>query len=74
MNTCGLRTRAYRVETPSKRAPYLAGGVWWGGPWSAAGPPAGLLRRFTEADEGVGRGPGGPPHQTEDLPVDRSQL
>src|SRR5258708_2620583 len=34
-------------------------------PWSAAGPPAGFLRRATKADEGVGRGPGGPPHQTE---------
>jgi hypothetical protein len=31
-------------------------------PWSAAGPLAGFLRRSTKADEGVGRGPGGPPH------------
>ena len=30
-------------------------------PWSAAGPLAGFLRRSTKADEGVGRGPGGPP-------------
>ena len=34
-------------------------------PWSAAGPLAGLLRRSTKADEGVGRGPGGPPHHSE---------
>jgi hypothetical protein len=32
-------------------------------PWSAAGPLAGFLRRSTKADEGVGRGPGGPPHR-----------
>jgi hypothetical protein len=31
-------------------------------PWSAAGPLAGLR---PEADEGVGRGPGGPPHLTD---------
>jgi hypothetical protein len=31
-------------------------------PWSAAGPLAGFLLPFTKADEGVGRGPGGPPH------------
>ena len=30
-------------------------------PWSAAGPPAGLSEK--EADEGVGRGPGGPPYK-----------
>jgi hypothetical protein len=33
-------------------------------PWSAAGPLAGFLPRFTNADEGVGRGPGGPPHHS----------
>ena len=27
-------------------------------PWSAAGPLAGFLFRYTKADEGVGRGPG----------------
>jgi hypothetical protein len=32
-------------------------------PWPAAGPLAGFLRRAEKADEGVGRGPGGPPHQ-----------
>ena len=32
-------------------------------PWSAAGPLAGFLHPFKKADEGVGRGPGGPPHQ-----------
>jgi hypothetical protein len=32
-------------------------------PWSAAGPLAGFLRWSTKADEGVGRGPGGPPHR-----------
>ena len=32
-------------------------------PRSAAGPLAGFLRRSTKADEGVGRGPGGPPHK-----------
>jgi carboxyl-terminal processing protease len=31
-------------------------------PWSAAGPLAGFLLPSTKADEGVGRGPGGPPH------------
>ena len=31
-------------------------------PWSAAGPLAGFLLLSTNADEGVGRGPGGPPH------------
>src|SRR2546423_2038328 len=31
-------------------------------PWSAAGPLAGFLLRSTKADEGVGRGPGGPPY------------
>ena len=33
-------------------------------PWSAAGPLAGFLLRFTEADEGVGCGPGGPPYHS----------
>jgi hypothetical protein len=40
-------------------------------PWSAAGPPAGLFAhvakicvRYKEAGEGVGRGPGGPPHHS----------
>jgi hypothetical protein len=32
-------------------------------PRSAAGPLAGFLRPSTKADEGVGRGPGGPPHK-----------
>jgi hypothetical protein len=32
-------------------------------PWS------GLLRRFREADEGVGRGPGGPPHTDRTGPI-----
>jgi hypothetical protein len=32
-------------------------------PRSAAGPLAGFSRPSTKADEGVGRGPGGPPDQ-----------
>jgi neutral ceramidase len=32
-------------------------------PWSAAGPLAGFSHQSTKADEGVGRGPGGPPHR-----------
>ena len=32
-------------------------------PWSAAGPLAGFLVRRRKADEGVGGGPGGPPHK-----------
>jgi hypothetical protein len=41
-------------------------------PWSAAGPLAGFLRRSTKADDGVGRGPGGPPHYSaaDPLPID----
>jgi hypothetical protein len=31
-------------------------------PRSAAGPLAGFARHSWKADEGVGRGPGGPPH------------
>ena len=30
-------------------------------PWPAAGPPAGFFPM--QGDEGVGRGPGGPPHE-----------
>jgi DEAD/DEAH box helicase domain-containing protein len=33
-------------------------------PWSAPGPPARLSARITEAGQGAGRGPGGPPHDT----------
>ena len=33
-------------------------------PWSAAGPLAGLLHGSKKADEGVGRGPGGPPYHS----------
>ena len=40
-------------------------------PWSAAGPLAGFLRRATKADEGVGRGPGGPPHREGASVIDR---
>ena len=32
-------------------------------PWSAADAPVGLLAPCTMRDEGVPRGPGGPPHQ-----------
>src|SRR5258708_3314274 len=32
-------------------------------PWSAADPLVGLLGRAQQPDEGVRRGPGGPPHQ-----------
>ena len=59
---------ACRVETRLEnglefRSGGLVGRTPWSASWSAAGPRAGFLRRSTKADEGVGRGPGGPPHQ-----------
>jgi hypothetical protein len=58
-----MRRRNWYRETPLKgvhgsRCLSLVGQT----PWSAAGPLAGFSRPFTTADEGVGRGPGGPPH------------
>ncbi len=32
-------------------------------PWSAADAPVGLLAPYKKRDEGVPRGPGGPPHK-----------
>src|SRR6266478_3958959 len=46
-------------KRPSRRTPWLVGRT----PPVRSRPPAGFLLRFTKADEGVGRGPGGPPHQ-----------
>ena len=55
---------ACRVETPTRNGlDHRCRGLVGRTPWSAAGPLAGFLRRSTKADEGVGRGPGGPPHQ-----------
>src|SRR5438067_1829494 len=43
----------------------------WGGPPVRAGPPVPLFELSTDshqADEGVGRGPGGPPHRKHGRP------
>src|SRR5687767_7662516 len=57
------------VATDRRTARRIAQSVLVGRtPWSAAGPPAGfpgrseISRQPAKADEGVGRGPGGPPH------------
>src|ERR1019366_3278670 len=61
---CGADTRVCRVESHSTLI------AWWGGPLGPRGTPSprfspdgSTLAPPRQADGGVGRGPGGPPHQ-----------